>query len=89
MASDCSDVIRRTIEVIGNRREAMQWLGTPVRALGYATPIARLASEAGTEEVLNLLTALEHGVLEPVGITGTVGVITLVGGIVVEYRLKE
>jgi uncharacterized protein (DUF2384 family) len=33
-------VVERAVEVIGDREEAMRWLGTPVRALGYATPIA-------------------------------------------------
>jgi putative toxin-antitoxin system antitoxin component (TIGR02293 family) len=61
--TDIELVIERSIEVIGNREEAMRWLGTPVRALDYASPISRLHDPAGREQVLSVLTQLEHGVL--------------------------
>ncbi len=61
--TDIEPIIERSIEVIGNREEAMRWLGTPVRALDYATPISRLHDPAGKEQVLAVLTRLEHGVL--------------------------
>ena len=60
---DVEPVIQRAIEVIGGREEAMRWLGTPVRALDYATPISRLHDPESREQVLSLLTRLEHGVL--------------------------
>jgi putative toxin-antitoxin system antitoxin component (TIGR02293 family) len=56
-------VIKRAIEVIGEKEEAMRWLGTPVRALGYATPISRLNDREGQTAVLDVLDRLEHGVL--------------------------
>ena len=56
-------VIRRTVEVIGDRSDAMRWLGTPVRALNYATPISLLHDSKGREEVLSVLGRLEHGIL--------------------------
>lgn len=56
-------VIRRTVEVIGNQPDAMRWLGTPVRALNYATPISLLHDAKGREDVLIALGRLEHGVL--------------------------
>lgn len=56
-------VIRRTVEVIGNDSDAMRWLGTPVRALNYATPISLLHDPKGRENVLSILGRLEHGVL--------------------------
>lgn len=56
-------VITRAIEVIGDEQEALRWLGTPVRALDYATPISRLNDLEGQAAVLNVLTQLEHGVL--------------------------
>lgn len=56
-------VIRRAVEVIGNQPEAMRWLGTPVRALSYATPISLLHDSKGREDVLTVLGRLEHGVL--------------------------
>jgi putative toxin-antitoxin system antitoxin component (TIGR02293 family) len=55
-------VLERAIEVIGSKEEAMRWLGAPVRALGYATPISRLASPQGQEEVRMILGRLEYGV---------------------------
>ena len=62
-ATDRETVICRAIEVIGNGQEAMRWLGTPVLALGYATPISLLDNLEGQTAVLNVLTQLEHGVL--------------------------
>lgn len=55
-------VIERAIEVIGDRAEALRWLGTPVRALNYAMPISKLCDEAGAAEVLAVLGQLEQGV---------------------------
>ena len=61
--TDRETVINRAIEVIGDERSAMRWLGTPVAALGYATPISLLVNLEGQAAVLNVLTQLEHGVL--------------------------
>jgi uncharacterized protein (DUF2384 family) len=60
---DIEPIVQRAIEVIGGREEAMRWLGTPVRALDYATPISRLHDPRSREQVLSVLTQLEHGVL--------------------------
>lgn len=57
-----NQVIDRATEVIGNREEAMRWLGTPVRGLDFATPISLLATEEGTERVNDILGQMEHGV---------------------------
>jgi uncharacterized protein (DUF2384 family) len=54
-------VIDYAIKVIGNKAEALRWLGTPVRALHYET-ISRLASLDGQEEVRAVLGRLEYGV---------------------------
>lgn len=56
-------IMQRATEVIGTRAEAMRWLGTPVRALNFATPISLLVDEDGCEQVAAVLTRLEHGVL--------------------------
>jgi len=56
-------VIRRAVEVIGDQSDAMHWLGTPVRALNYATPISLLLHSQGRDAVLSILGRLEHGVL--------------------------
>ena len=56
-------VIERAVEVIGNQDFAMRWLGTPVPALNYATPISLLANPRGRGEVMAALNRLEHGVM--------------------------
>jgi putative toxin-antitoxin system antitoxin component (TIGR02293 family) len=56
-------ILKRATEVIGTREKAMRWLGTPVRALDYATPISLISSDTGAEWVLATLTNLEHGIL--------------------------
>lgn len=58
-----SAVIERAVEVIGDYADAMRWMGTPVRSLGYATPISLLTSKDGVKSVLAVLSQLEHGVL--------------------------
>jgi putative toxin-antitoxin system antitoxin component (TIGR02293 family) len=58
-----SSILSRAIQVIGSRREALRWMGTPVRALSYATPISLLHSAKGRKSVLAILDKLEHGVL--------------------------
>lgn len=55
-------VIDRAIEVIGDREKALRWMGTPVRALDYATPISLLSRPDGEERVMTVLMQLEHGV---------------------------
>ena len=49
-------------EVIGNRDEAMRWVGIPVRALDFATPIARPGTREGTAHVEDMLGQMAHGV---------------------------
>jgi putative toxin-antitoxin system antitoxin component (TIGR02293 family) len=56
-------VIDRATDVIGDRDEALRWIGTPVEALDYATPISLLATSKGQDRVLATLDQLEHGVL--------------------------
>lgn len=56
-------IIHRAAEVLGDRSDAMRWLGTPVRALNYATPISLLHDSKGREDVLTVLGRLEHGIL--------------------------
>jgi putative toxin-antitoxin system antitoxin component (TIGR02293 family) len=56
-------VLRRAADVLGDESAAMRWLGTPVRALDYATPISLLHDDKGRELVLTVLGRLEHGVL--------------------------
>jgi putative toxin-antitoxin system antitoxin component (TIGR02293 family) len=55
-------IISRAIEVIGDRDQAMRWLGTPVRALDFATPISLLGTGAGAARVEDVLGQMEHGI---------------------------
>jgi hypothetical protein len=55
-------IIERVVEAIGDREQAMRWLGTPVRALDFATPISMLATTSGKRRVLDVLGQMEHGV---------------------------
>ena len=41
---------------------AQRWLGEPVKALGGATPLQHLDTEAGAAQVHDLIGRLEHGV---------------------------
>ncbi len=56
-------VLDRATQVIGDEDAALRWLGTPVRALSYATPISLLSTVDGAIQVLTELDRLEHGVL--------------------------
>ncbi len=55
-------ILDRATEVIGDREQALRWLGTPVRALNFETPVSQLATLPGQEAVETVLTRLEHGV---------------------------
>jgi putative toxin-antitoxin system antitoxin component (TIGR02293 family) len=55
-------IIARATEVIGDRQEAMRWLGAPVRGLDFATPISLLATEEGQLRVNDILSQMEHGI---------------------------
>ncbi|MBL8226954.1 MAG: DUF2384 domain-containing protein [Bryobacterales bacterium] len=66
MAKACASkeaVFRRAEEVIGDKAKAMRWLGTPVRALDYATPVSLMGSADGCRAVLEVLERLDYGVL--------------------------
>ena len=55
-------IMGRANDVLGSSDAAMRWLGTPVRALDFATPISLLASEEGAQRVNDVLGQMEHGV---------------------------
>ena len=55
-------VLRRATDVLGNADAAKSWMTTPQKALGEKSPLALLVRDVGTEEVLNVLSAIEHGV---------------------------
>lgn len=57
-----SRLLERTVQVMGGREAAVQWLKAPRSYLRGQTPLDMVVTELGTEEVLNLLGRIEHGV---------------------------
>jgi len=55
-------IVERATKVLGERIKAMRWLGTPVRALDYATPISLLGTSEGLTRVADVLGQMEHGI---------------------------
>ena len=55
-------LLGRTVQVVGSREAAVQWLKAPRSYLRGQTPLELVVTELGTEEVLNLLGRIEHGV---------------------------
>jgi putative toxin-antitoxin system antitoxin component (TIGR02293 family) len=48
--------------VLGTKEKARHWLHAPNRALGDVSPLSLLETEAGTDEVANVLGRIEFGV---------------------------
>ena len=46
----------------GKRDEAFEWLGHPSAALGGETPLERAKTPEGTQDVLEEIGRLEHGI---------------------------
>lgn len=55
-------VFTRAVEVIENEERALRWMGTPIKVLGFATPVSLLRTAKGRSAVLKILGQLEHGV---------------------------
>jgi putative toxin-antitoxin system antitoxin component (TIGR02293 family) len=54
-------VLRRATDVLGDAASAKAWMNTRQRALGEKTPLSLLVRDVGTEDVLNVLGAIEDG----------------------------
>jgi len=48
--------------VLGNKEKARHWLNTPNRALGNVTPLSLTETEAGADEVTNVLGRIDVGI---------------------------
>jgi uncharacterized protein (DUF2384 family) len=59
---ELTKAVVRATEVFGDEDAAFRWLGTPVAALDYATPISCLRTHRGAMRVDDVLTQIEHGV---------------------------
>lgn len=55
-------ILREATEVLGSRAKAASWLHRENRALGGARPLDLIATEAGYEEVRNVLGRIDWGV---------------------------
>ncbi len=70
LGADESDRLLRLTRVYGKALElfegdndgALQWLRTPLTALGGWAPLAMSTSEPGAQEVFHLIGRLEHGI---------------------------
>jgi len=56
-------VLARAIEVFESREDALEWLNSPIFALGNRTPLNYLGTPEGKERVLNLLGQIEWGLI--------------------------
>jgi hypothetical protein len=59
---ELTKAVARATEVLGDQDAALRWLGTPVPALDYATPVSVLGTAQGVTRVNDILTQMEHGV---------------------------
>ena len=59
---ELTKAVARATEVFGAEDAAFRWLGTPVAALDYATPISCLGTHQGAMRVNDVLTQIEHGI---------------------------
>ena len=61
-AEELTKAVARATEVLGDQDAALRWLGTPIAALDYATPVSVLGTPQGVTRVNDVLTQMEHGV---------------------------
>lgn len=55
-------IYNRAIQVLGSQTAAQRWILTPVKALGWETPLSYADTEIGSREVEAVLGRIEHGV---------------------------
>ncbi len=55
-------VYDKALDVLENEEAAENWLKKPARGLGYKIPLEYADTELGSQEVINLLGRIEHGV---------------------------
>ena len=55
-------LLGQAIKVLGDEKDARQWLNSPQFGLGGAVPLDYAKTEVGAREVENLLGRIEHGV---------------------------
>lgn len=55
------DIEELTISIFGNSEKGELWLNTPINALNHETPISRLDTCEGVEEVIKILNKIACG----------------------------
>ena len=55
-------VYAKAMEVLDSDESAKKWIVSPIKSLGNRRPIDFLETDVGTQEVLNVLNAIEWGV---------------------------
>ncbi len=55
-------VYSKAMKVFGSDERARSWIVSPIKSLGNQRPIHFLETDVGTQEVLNVLNAIEWGV---------------------------
>jgi putative toxin-antitoxin system antitoxin component (TIGR02293 family) len=55
------NITARAIEVLGTREKALNWLRSPVRALGDVAPVSLLSTDDGITQIEDVLGRIEHG----------------------------
>jgi len=59
---ELSRLFFRAIEVLESEQGAVRWFHSPIRALGYSTPLNFARTSIGIRELENILGRIEHGV---------------------------
>jgi len=55
-------IFATAVEMIGDQRKALDWLGTPNRALGGGRPLDQLDTDVGARGVEDLLGRIAYGI---------------------------
>ncbi len=55
-------VLRRATQVLEGEHEAKRWVSSPIESLNNQKPMDLLETDIGTQDVLNVLNAIEWGV---------------------------
>jgi putative toxin-antitoxin system antitoxin component (TIGR02293 family) len=56
-------VLAKAVQLFGDNKMAVDWLKTPRRGLGGKIPLDLMGTEAGAQEVEDLIGRLQHGVI--------------------------
>lgn len=57
-----ANILTLATETLGNQDKAVRWLHKPNRALSGDTPLSRLDTQIGYEQVEDILFRIEHGI---------------------------